>query len=527
MRKILPRFFALVLCLSMTVSTALAAGLTPVRDYAGSGFTDVPHDWSYPYISSCYELGLMSGHGDGRFAPKGSVSVAEGITVAARVHHLWRGGDGVLPGGSPWYTGAVDYALENGLITQGQFSNYNAAAKRCQLADLLAKALPEEAYAAINTISSLPDVSSSTPYAESILKLYRAGILTGSDIHGTFSPNSPITRAELAAILCRLAQPDTRVSLRLVPKAADLTVRTSSQRLYVNGVPVLGLVEIDGRYYVPGEVLNDGYYSTGAYFYQSDGAYRLAFQRSVFQGDVTSLALRAFPPQGQIIGTADPSPQSLQYGRKTLKEAVYTLAGRYPMVSLDALGATYRGDGFHLDTGVSAAGYTLVPEEDVTGGEVTPLIRSTYWDTVTAIHDFVVNTLTYDPFTAAPAGTTQATYDEAEAAYERAKAEYNLRNNVTLAAKYGICQDYAELFRTMCIRAGIPCILVRGTAGGPHVWNMVYVDGEWRYVDCTWDDPVIMPPMLLHDYLLIGPDQLAKDHSWPGSDYPMPAQAED
>ena len=326
MRKILPRCFALVLCLSITVSTALAAGLTPIRDYAGSGFTDVPNDWSYPYISACYELGLMSGHGNGRFAPNGSVSVAEGITVAARVHHLWRGGDGVLPGGSPWYAGAVDYALKNGLITQGQFSNYNAAATRGQLADLLAKALPEEDYVA---------------------------------------------------------------------------------------------------------------------------------------------------------------------------------------------------------TGVNAAGYTLVPEEDMAGEAVTPLLRSTYWDTVTAIHDYVVNTLTYDPFTAAPAGATQAIYDEAEAARETASQEYSLRNNITLAAKYGICQDYAELFRTMCIRAGIPCLLVRGTAGGPHVWNMVYVDGEWRYVDCTWDDPVVLPPMLLHDYFLIGPDQLAQDHSWEGSDYPMPTQAED
>lgn len=527
MRKILPRCFALVLCLSITVSTALAAGLTPIRDYAGSGFTDVPNDWSYPYISACYELGLMSGHGNGRFAPNGSVSVAEGITVAARVHHLWRGGDGVLPGGSPWYAGAVDYALKNGLITQGQFSNYNAAATRGQLADLLAKALPEKDYAAINTISSLPDVTDSTPYAGSILKLYRAGVLTGSDVYGTFFPNSSITRAELAAILCRLAQPDTRVSLRLVPKAADLTVHTSSQRLYINGVPMLGLVEIDGRFYVPGEVLNDGYYSTGAYFYQSDGLYRLAFQSSVFQGEVTTLALRAAPPEGQVIGTADPNPQSLHYGRKTLTGAVYTLAGRYPMVSLDALGAVYDGDGFHLDTGVNAAGYTLVPEEDMAGEAVTPLLRSTYWDTVTAIHDYVVNTLTYDPFTAAPAGATQAIYDEAEAARETASQEYSLRNNITLAAKYGICQDYAELFRTMCIRAGIPCLLVRGTAGGPHVWNMVYVDGEWRYVDCTWDDPVVLPPMLLHDYFLIGPDQLAQDHSWEGSDYPMPAQAED
>lgn len=203
---------ALVLCLTLSFA---AAALSPTRSFAGAGFTDVPDDWSYPYILSCYELGLMSGQGGGLFVPGGTVSVAEAVTVAARVHNLWNGGNGVLPESVPWYGSAVEYSVTYGLLTQGQFTDFSASATRAQLAGLLAKALPAADLAAINEVSALPDVTEETPYAESILALYQAGVLTGSDMYGTFSPEASITRAELAAILCRLVRPEMRQHLTL------------------------------------------------------------------------------------------------------------------------------------------------------------------------------------------------------------------------------------------------------------------------------------------------------------------------
>lgn len=75
----------------------------------------------------------------------------------------------------------------------------------------------------------------------------------------------------------------------------------------------------------------------------------------------------------------------------------------------------------------------------------------------------------------------------------------------------------------MCIRVGIPCEVVIGedkASGIGHAWNAVYIDGQWLYVDCTWDDPISKKPQLLHDYLLVGPEKMAKDHVWEGPDYP-------
>ena len=55
----------------------------------------------------------------------------------------------------------------------------------------------------------------SDPYAESIYRLYRAGIVTGSDEYGTFLPENSITRAEAAAIVTRMAESDNRLSITL------------------------------------------------------------------------------------------------------------------------------------------------------------------------------------------------------------------------------------------------------------------------------------------------------------------------
>lgn len=146
-------------------------------------------------IKTCYELGLMSGKSDGKFNPGGNVTTAEGVVVAARIHNLWRGGDGSFPSSTPWYQSAVDYAVQNDIMAQGQFSSFTAPITRAQLADLLARVLPKRDYASINSVKTLPDVNDNTPGAASILKLYNAGIVSGIDAYGTFAPNNTISRA--------------------------------------------------------------------------------------------------------------------------------------------------------------------------------------------------------------------------------------------------------------------------------------------------------------------------------------------
>ena len=53
----------------------------------------------------------------------------------------------------------------------------------------------------------------------------------------------------------------------------------------------------------------------------------------------------------------------------------------------------------------------------------------------------------------------------------------------------GVCESYTEVFGLLLNFAGIENIRVTGTAGGDHAWNLVKLDdGEWYWVDVTWND---------------------------------------
>lgn len=158
-KRFLSALTGAVLALLLMIIPSLAVELTPVRSYDQAGFTDVASDWSYSPIETCYELGLMSDQSPGKFGPNDKVTIAEGVVAAARIRNLWHGGDGSFPSSIPWYQSAVDYAVQNNIMTQGQFSSFTAAITRAQLADLLAQVLPKKDYAPINSVKSLPDVN--------------------------------------------------------------------------------------------------------------------------------------------------------------------------------------------------------------------------------------------------------------------------------------------------------------------------------------------------------------------------------
>jgi hypothetical protein len=80
------------------------------------------------------------------------------------------------------------------------------------MAYIFARSLPQAEFTAQNTVNSLPDVNSGTPYSEQIIMLYKAGVLSGSDGIGTFNPSNSVTRAEAATIISRVILPSMRWS---------------------------------------------------------------------------------------------------------------------------------------------------------------------------------------------------------------------------------------------------------------------------------------------------------------------------
>ena len=213
------RFIALILTAIMLAATlipALAAepsldNFTLQREYKGQ-FADVREsDWFFSAVKLGYETGLLDGTSATAFAPRANLTVGQILALASRIHAIYNTGESSFVEGSPWYQVYVDYAQENGLMLPG-LDSYTRPALRCEVAGILAGALPASALAPINTVEddALPDVKIGDPYADEIYALYRAGVLTGNDAKGTFHPNNSIRRSDIAAIITRMALPDTR-----------------------------------------------------------------------------------------------------------------------------------------------------------------------------------------------------------------------------------------------------------------------------------------------------------------------------
>ena len=191
--------------------------------YSPGQFTDVNEDLWYGYnkeksIATAYEYGLMRGSSATTFNPAGSMTVAEAITVAARVHRIYTtGADDFVQAGSPWYQVYLDYATDNRIFSASNFftaAGYDRDVSRAEMAYIFSQSLSAAEFVPQNIVDSLPDVNiyGIFNYSAEILMLYRAGVLSGSDSQGTFHPFDVISRAEAAAIISRVILPEMRGS---------------------------------------------------------------------------------------------------------------------------------------------------------------------------------------------------------------------------------------------------------------------------------------------------------------------------
>lgn len=186
---------------------------TVKNEYTNETFSDVADtDWFNDSVKYCFETGIMSGKGANNFDPKGSISLAEAITLAARTNNIYTGqGNEIENTGDNWYDGYVAYAIENNIIKEGQFTDYTRNITRAELAYLFAHSVASEELSAIQ-MYTVPDVDFDTPYSDEIFTLFNAGIVTGSDENRTFYPNNDITRGEASTLIFRVLNPDSRVS---------------------------------------------------------------------------------------------------------------------------------------------------------------------------------------------------------------------------------------------------------------------------------------------------------------------------
>lgn len=233
MRKYLP---ALLLSLPLLLPV-------PALGAEGTTFVDIsPGDWFAPYVEVCVEQGLLNGVGEGRFAPSGELNGDEALVMAARVL-LSANGEAEFPKGPDAQGFWEEFGWEEGLKysfgTSVEDTQSYANAWYWDPLYYLAKAAGPELFPQNSVVYSTDrqtffralafackglDLPTLNPVEQvpgtrdpEILRLYQAGIVSGTDLYGSFDGQLPLTRAEAAAALARIAEPSLR--LRFTPQS--------------------------------------------------------------------------------------------------------------------------------------------------------------------------------------------------------------------------------------------------------------------------------------------------------------------
>ena len=181
-----------------------------------SPFYDVQEDhWAREYIDICFNAGIMNGTGGGKFSPSGAVSRAQVVTT------LWRlAGEPAAEGENTfvdvadgtWYTDAVKWAAECG-ITSGVGGDYFAPDRTVTRGEVAAILYRYAEYAGDDVtakadLSTFADADELSDWNRDAFAWCAAeGIITGKTAGESspvrLAPSDALTRAEIAAVLCR------------------------------------------------------------------------------------------------------------------------------------------------------------------------------------------------------------------------------------------------------------------------------------------------------------------------------------
>lgn len=227
MKRLLSLVLAFLFCLQAVSAMAEGLLIMPSPTAKAFPFKDVPEtSWYYGDVKSAHEMGLINGKdGSDTYKPDQNMTYSEAAKLAACMNELYTTGKITLVNGTEsWYSTYVEYCKNSGIITKDY--DYNALATRAGYMEIFSKALPDEALKVKNIVPDgfVRDIKSSDTYYDAVYKLYRAGIVAGSDAEFSCNPKGNIKRSEVAAILSRMMDETKRVTVGFDPeKENELT----------------------------------------------------------------------------------------------------------------------------------------------------------------------------------------------------------------------------------------------------------------------------------------------------------------
>ena len=117
-------------------------------------------------------------------------------------------------------------------------------------------------------------------------------------------------------------------------------------------------------------------------------------------------------------------------------------------------------------------------------------------ENIKSVHDYIINNTKYDS-------------DRSD------NNIINYRSDIAygpLFEGYGVCGGYTDLMELFLERMQVKSYKI---SSNQHIWNAVYINGTWKHLDLTWDDPVSMDKKdyLEHSYFLIDTYKLLKQET--------------
>lgn len=243
MKKSLSILLALVLSLHLAVP-ALAA--------QAPEFSDVPTGhWAYAYVRQAAQAGVVNGVGNGRFLPEGTLTIAEFTAMLLRALYGEAPVEQYTGEVGEWYAPYTAYAYERDLYEATSVAREMAVCPEGGEAAFLAREMDWNAtrydmaamlYWALEADAGEEALAADLRWAEESAReavadweqvparyqtlvafCFRSGILAGMDERGTFQGTGTVTRAQAAAMLCRVLDRSAQEPDAPVPETPEET----------------------------------------------------------------------------------------------------------------------------------------------------------------------------------------------------------------------------------------------------------------------------------------------------------------
>jgi len=455
------RLCSLLLALLMLAGAVspVSAAFQTVKTYQEQ-FTDVlPDAWYYENVKALYQLGLTNGQGTtDRFAPDANITVAEALTICARLRSLHETGDSekgpnqFRDRSELWYTPYVSYLKSLHIIDTEFDLLYDTQATRAQVAHILVNALPAELFSDINakavavgyaSRSYIKDVNEYTPYQQDILALYRRGILSGMDRTGSFHPDAYIQRSQVAAMVTRLAYSELRIRLNW-----DLALTHSKE-----GTTLDSLVHSNGTFHTAPAINDEAAIDDNIRYMLSRGerSMTLSYPTNTLTEDAINQLLHAF-----LNGMRHYIEQTYNQARGSY----YASTGSLTLYFSSSL-----YDERMIDSYREAIMSAAIQTHDELWSDGTITADMSDYDKALAYYTWLCNHCQYDH----RAGDDSISHS-AYGAFEN---------------RLAVCDGYTAAYNLLLKLEGIDCSVA---SNSDHIWSVAELDGTLYHIDPTWGD---------------------------------------